>query len=342
MGTVYRAWDAHAGGPVAVKLLHRHGVEDAERFAREAGVLAQLSHPGIVRYVAHGTAPDGECYLVTEWLQGPTLRHRVRQGPLSVPATLALGRQVSDALTEAHQHGVVHRDIKPSNLVLVDDAVERVKVIDFGVARRLRDNRDLTLAGVMVGTPGYVSPEQARGDRRIDARSDVFSLGCVLFECLTGHAAFVGQNVTAAAVKVLLEEEPPLRQLREGVPESLETLVERMLNKDPDDRPADAAAVASALRRIEDAGMLGPTKTGRTRRRRTSSPDVRRTGLTGDEQRVLCLVMASAPLETPLPFDEAKFLHELSQSLDKFGVQLQPVADGALLATLQGRGARWR
>jgi len=348
MGTVFRGWDAHKGAAVAVKVLHATGVDDAERFAREAGVLAQLSHPNIVRYVAHGTTPDGGAYLVTEWLEGPTLRRRLGDGALEVVEALAVGKQIADALGEAHRHGVVHRDIKPTNLILLDGSCERVKVIDFGVARRLRDARELTLAGTMIGTPGYVSPEQARGDRRIDERTDLFSLGCVLFECLAGRPAFVGQNNTAAVAKILLEDEPPLRELRADVPVDLETLVERMLNKEPADRPADAAAVADALRRIEAGGAGDGPHTGKTRGRKTTAPPPdptvsgpvdARPVLGTDELRVVCLVLVGAPADTPLPSaTDGRLLAEVMRDVAALGLRVQPLASGSLLAALTGGG----
>ena len=179
MGSVFRARDLLTGEDVALKTIRGCGDEQqAERFEREAALLAQLEHPAIVRYVAHGRC-EGQHYLVMEWLEGESLSARLWRGPLDHAESVLLGQRVAAALAALHARGIVHRDVKPSNLILCDGEVERVKLVDFGVARSRRA-RALTTVGAMVGTPGYMAPEQARGERRIDARADIFALGCVL------------------------------------------------------------------------------------------------------------------------------------------------------------------
>src|SRR5262249_5346179 len=158
-------------------------------FTREALVLAELMTPGIVRYVAHGVAETGALYLVMEWLDGCDLAERLKTGPMSVDESILVIRQAAAALVPAHQRGSVHRDIKPSNLFLAGGDVTELRLVDFGVARLAEAGGPSTQTGLVIGTPGYMAPEQARGDRDVDARADVFSLGCVLFECLTGRAA---------------------------------------------------------------------------------------------------------------------------------------------------------
>src|SRR5262249_49662727 len=161
----------------------------------------ELRHAGIVRYVAHGETPDGELFLAMEWLEGEDLASRLRRMPLTTDETVALGKRVAEALAIAHARGVVHRDLKPSNLFLVDNDVERVTILDFGIAR-LCDAARVTQTGAVLGTPGYMAPEQARGNDEIDPRADVFALGCVLFECLTGSPAFPGDHFMAILAKI--------------------------------------------------------------------------------------------------------------------------------------------
>src|SRR5262249_30654931 len=159
-----------------------------------------------------------------------------RQG-LTIFEALRLAKRVAEALGVAHKQGVVHRDVKPSNIFLRSGDVEQAVVLDFGVARPAEMNSVLTRTGAVVGTPGYMSPEQARGDREIDARADVFSLGGVLFKCLTGQAAFAAESVVAQLAKILFYEAPHVRELRPGVPLELDDLVARMLAKEASRRP---------------------------------------------------------------------------------------------------------
>src|SRR5215831_3020030 len=172
MGEVWHATDRVRGAPVAVKLLTGTSESGRARFLREAVVLSDLRHPGIVRYVSHGLTPSQELYLVMEWLEGEDLSQRLGRGTLDVAEAAALLRGVADALAAAHARGIVHRDIKPSNLFLPGRSIKGVKILDFGVARTGAATR--TRAGGMVGTPGYMAPEQARGEEEVDARADVF------------------------------------------------------------------------------------------------------------------------------------------------------------------------
>src|SRR5215472_8014395 len=201
MGVVYRALDRTTDSTVALKVLRGTKEEDARRFAREIRVLAELPHPSIVRYVAHGTTPEGEAFLAMEWLEGEDLADRLEQQTLTVADSVAVIARAADALGVAHSRGVLHRDVKPSNLFLVGRDIERVKLLDFGVARIGALTQ--TSSGLAVGTPAYMAPEQARGSTSLDARVDVFALGCVLFECLTGRPAFQGDHLLAIRSKVL-------------------------------------------------------------------------------------------------------------------------------------------
>jgi hypothetical protein len=251
MGLVYRARDVQTGEWVALKVL-AHG--SAERFLREARALAEVSHPHIVRYVDHGHTEAGEPYLAMEWLEGADLAQKLQSGPLSLAQALGLARSVAGALAVAHGRGVVHRDVKPSNLFLVLGDPARVKVLDFGAARFIRTTSAPTASGIVLGTPGYLAPEQVNEDTAVDGRADVFSLGCVLYECVAGRPAFVAQHVLALLGKILREDPPPLRQVAAHAPEVLEALLIAMLAKDPRGRPASMTAITEALDRLIPAG----------------------------------------------------------------------------------------
>jgi serine/threonine protein kinase len=246
MGSVYRAEDLRTGTHAAVKVTGRQTVAVRERFLREAAVLAELSHPRIVRYVAQGLTPQGCPFLAMDWLDGEDLCERLARKGLDAVESLAVVRRACEGLAVAHARGVVHRDIKPSNLFLVGGDPAGTKVIDFGVARVEAAVTTLTRPGTSLGTAGYMSPEQAMEAADVDARADVFALGCVLYECLTGRPAFGGRP--AAVIVKLLRDNP--RRPSELVPDldaSVDALVARLLAKDREARPRDAAEVLREL-----------------------------------------------------------------------------------------------
>src|SRR5262245_31256450 len=220
MGEVHKALDQATGAPVAVKALTGRRGDDRGRFAREARILSELDHPGIVRYIAHGALPSGEPYLAMEWLDGEDLSARLSRGRLSASDSVALATRVAEALGFAHARGVVHRDLKPSNIFLLDGKLETIKLLDFGIAQLDAASR-MTKTGVLMGTPGYMAPEQARGGERLDARADVFSLGCVLYECLTGEPAFSGVHLMAVLARILFDAPPHVRDKHPELPEAL-------------------------------------------------------------------------------------------------------------------------
>lgn len=249
MGAVFRAQDRATGKPVAIKVLSHHDADAVRRFEHEARVLAELAHPHIVQHVAHGTMKDGTPYLVMEWLEGQSLAARLQKERLSPAESLELATHIASALAAAHARGIVHRDIKPSNVFLVNGAVQAVRVLDFGVAQAA--GARVTRSGTAVGTPGYMAPEQVQGSReRATARVDIFSLGALLFECLTGQRAFEGDTVMAILARVLREEAPRVRTLLPDVPEELDTLVAHMLSRVPEARPANGAQVYKALQHV--------------------------------------------------------------------------------------------
>jgi serine/threonine protein kinase len=265
MGVVFRGMDRQTGALVAVKLLR--GTEGAERFRREVKVLSGLHHPGIVGYLGHGQAQD-ELYLIMEWLEGEDLGTRLAAVEMSLDEGVGVGLQLASALAAAHAQGIVHRDLKPSNVFLCDWRLDRVKLLDYGIAR-LVGATNLTATGAVVGTPAYMAPEQARGDSALDARADVYALGALLFHCLTGRPPFESETLEGLLVSVIQRPAPRLGD-RVPVPRVLEDLVSRMLDKDPRRRPPDGEAVLrelSALGRgaellFSATAITGPPGTG--------------------------------------------------------------------------------
>lgn len=261
-GTVHRAFDARTGREVALKVLHATAV-DQRRFEREAETLATMSHPNVVGYVAHGITDEGASYLAMEWLEGCDLASRLVAGPLSESDALRVGLRAAQGLAAAHEQGVLHRDIKPSNLFLVDEQPDKVKVLDFGIAGRHDGTSPLTRTGTVLGTPAYMAPEQARGQRELTPRADVFSLGCVLFECLAGTPAFEGDSAHAVLALVLSGITPELTQRRPGTSPALASLLSRMMAFDPTDRYADAALAALAISDVLTGATSGVHEVGR-------------------------------------------------------------------------------
>ncbi len=273
VGSVYRALDRQTNILVAVKVLHVPNATAQARFLTEARALAGLEHPHIVRYVTHGIFNDGEPYLVMEWLEGESLDKRLARERLGIDESLDLARRIASALGAAHTRGIVHRDVKPSNVLLVDNALEKVRLLDFGIARLDDGNGNLTRTGNVLGTPGYMSPEQARGDKRyVDPRADVFSLGCVLFECLTGQTPYHGPHAMAVIMKLLSQDAPLLRAVRPDAPEALEFFVARMLAREPMLRFADGTAVVAGLDALGSLKSIEPQPMS-VRRRMPSAAD---------------------------------------------------------------------
>ena len=260
MSSVYRAFDTVLERPVAIKLMHREIATDSdqlERFRREARSVAQLNHPHVVKVIDAGEEPaeneregDGEVgtpYIVLEYVDGETLKDLIRrEGPLDISQALAYAIEIARALGAAHDHQIVHRDVKPQNILI--DPEGGAKITDFGIARSLTEE-GLTMAGKVLGTTDYVSPEQALG-QAVTPQSDLYSLGVVLYEMLTGAVPFTGDSPVAVAMKHVREEIPDVLQMRPHVSAATAAVLERAVAKDLDRRYPDAASMAADLEEV--------------------------------------------------------------------------------------------
>jgi hypothetical protein len=248
MSTVYRAFDETLERQVAIKILHGHISDDApslERFRREARTVAQLSHPHVVMVIDAGE-DEGHPYIVFEHVRGETLKERIkREGRLPVAEAVAYAIEIGRGLQAAHERSLVHRDVKPQNVLIDDEG--RAKVTDFGIALGLESNQ-LTGAGKVIGTTDYVSPEQAMG-QEVTGQSDVYSLGIVLYEMLTGTVPFTGDNHVSVAMKHIHEDMPDVRRVRPEVSAALASLIERATAKD---RSARYPSMADFVRDLEE------------------------------------------------------------------------------------------
>ena len=409
MGRVYRARDRHTGQPVAVKLMAYEDQLVRDRFLYEAVVLAEIHHPGIVRYVAHGLTEAGDPYLAMEWLDGEdlaahlgrlqreaaraaskdTIVDRPRATPASpvdpaaalsldteaprstpaptivapapppqvgarvppVPASrgkaltagqvLQLGRRLASAVATLHGRGIVHRDIKPANVFLRGGSLEHAKLLDFGTVRNQATAARMTEPGRLVGTLNYMAPEQARTSGEVGPATDVWAIGCVLYECLTGTMAFPGHDILVVLTQILLEDPAPIRTLCREVPRPLADLVARAMAKNPADRFADAGALAEALDALGDAaGKSGP-HARLTGQAPASDPRLAPVSLTAAETRVTCMLFASQPraragaragarARTVADIDDTP----LAGAVARHGGALQRLANGVLLVTI--------
>jgi serine/threonine protein kinase len=264
MGTVYKAKDPGLDRDVAIKTIRLESLAASQqslddlvaRFSREARVAAKLKHPNIVTIHEIGSLPGGNSYLVMEFVDGVGLDRVIKgSGKMSVERAAAIGAQVADALAYAHKHHVVHRDIKPANIMI--EPGDHVKVADFGIAKLVTAETvdNLTATGSLLGTPSYMSPEQARGGK-IDGRSDLFSVGCILYEMVCGQRAFRGESITALLFKIITEEPPPLREVDPTVSEEMVRIIAKALAKDPEGRYQTGRELADDLLAITRPGFV--------------------------------------------------------------------------------------
>ncbi len=373
MGRVYRARDLQYGRPVAVKVLGYRDPKARDRFLQEAVMLAEIHHPGIVRYVAHGLMSDGDPYLAMEWLAGEDLAaHLLRvyresagesaplppppttyggeddentwvasppSARLSVAQTLQIGRRLASAVAELHKRNFVHRDIKPANLFLADGSLDLIKLIDFGTLRNQVTGGNRTEPGRRIGTPFYMSPEQARSDTFVGPATDVWSIGCVLYECLTGHKAFWADSVIVVFANILMDSPAPISELRPDIPESFASLVMKTLSNDPDDRPPDGHALARALDDlgpiVGNADTLPETLVEAKELTKARSRAITNPAITEVERRVTCLLFAGHADPDSKDTTSADYKH-LAEIVAPFGAELQRLANGKLLVSIPG------
>jgi serine/threonine-protein kinase len=266
MGTVYRATHLMLGKPVALKLIKPELVTSkdiARRFQREARAASNLNHPGIATVYDLGQTGDGTLYIAMEFVNGPSLKDALADGPLPADRVVRIVRQIATALAAAHEMQIVHRDLKPQNVILAKDAAGRevAKLLDFGIAKTFDDGATkLTSTGIVIGTPQYMSPEQASGSD-VDGRSDLYALGVIAYEMLTGVVPFTAPNTLALLVKQMHEAPvpPSVRRPEAGIPPALEALALRCLEKDPEKRYQTAGEVAAALEAFAPGTKSGTT-----------------------------------------------------------------------------------
>jgi serine/threonine protein kinase len=270
MGEVYRAEDTRLGRSVAVKVLagpHARNPDRLRRFEREARVVAGLSHPNVLALHDVGSQ-DGVDYAVFELLDGQSLRKRLEEGPLPVLKAIDYAIQICDGLAAVHAQGITHRDLKPDNVFVTKGG--QVKILDFGLAApspalALPGSGSaagtVTEPGMLLGTCGYMAPEQARG-RQADPRSDIFSVGAVLYEMLSGRRAFAGETPADTLAALLTEDPPHISSISRPIPRALERIVRQCLERDPDERFQSARDLALGLEAVAEAGPVAAPRGG--------------------------------------------------------------------------------
>jgi hypothetical protein len=338
LGGLFRAHDGETGQKVALKVLQL-GMRPqvVRRFLREAEALARLRHDGIAAHAGHGRTPQGEVYLATEWVEGEDLAKRLARKPLCLSESLALGRRVAEALALGHGQGVVHGELRPSKLLLREGRVEGVTLLDYGITSANLAERTVTGTTEIIEALRYLAPEQARGERP-GPSADIYSLGCVLFECLTGSPPYRADHAAMVLTHILYEELPHLRQLRPDLPGSLEALLARMLVKRPRDRVADGRALVAEFAAIEVTPAEGQVLPG--------APVVG--GLVSGKQRLVSVALAMPrggdPEDAVEGADEdggmagggpsAELIAELQRMVRPYGAQVDGLADGSLILLL--------
>ncbi len=335
MGSVWRARDRKTGEIVAVKILALDRPFDLVRFERESQLLATLSHPNVVSYVAHGVSDTKVHFLVQEWVDGITLATQLSTIGTNIHETVRLAIGIADALGAAHEHGIIHRDVKPANVILDGGDVDRIKLVDFGIARLASDAGVLTRTGVLIGTPSYMAPEQARGSIVITPPADMWSLGCVIYEALTGRKAFAGRTPEAVRAKVLLAPPESIStHCSEASPELVD-LVHSMLAKNPADRPFSGARTAALLRALPPQ-VSGPRRRVGQPEQSTAVMPVRKKEESSSPGAANCFVYFTAP-----PAEEEQApppLEAVRRISDKFELEMHELEDGSVIMKSKGQG----
>jgi Tol biopolymer transport system component len=339
MGTVYRARDSRFERTVAIKLLPEAAATDtgrARRFEQEARAAGQLNHPNVLAVYDVGVH-DGTPYLVSELLEGETLRSRLQGGALAARKALDYARQIAEGLAAAHAKGIVHRDLKPDNLFVTSDG--RVKILDFGIAKLTRPHEEPagrtaateTEAGIVMGTAGYMSPEQVRGDE-VDARSDIFSFGTILYEMLSGRSAF-SRGTSADTMAAILKEDPPATP--SSVSPGIERIVSRCLEKSRDARFQSARDLAFALDVLSGTSATAPRTLPRTARPWRSAPVIAAAALSLLVAAAIWLTRTGAPAPAGDPLANARFSRFTDWEGTEGVAEISP--DGRFVAFLADR-----
>jgi len=269
MASIFKATDVRTGQPVAIKVPHPEMESDPvffERFQRESEIGQALDHPGVMKVMPHGNG--NQVYMVMEWVDGRLLRQLIQeQGKLPVDRAVRIAIAISDALEYIHKHGVVHRDLKPENIMI--DANDHIKLIDFGIAAKAGSRR-LTFAKLsqIMGTPEYIAPEQVKG-KRGDARTDIYSLGVMLYEMLTGKPPFTGANPFVIMNDRLLNNPVPPREIDPNISPQLQEVIYRALERDPKNRYGAAREFSHDLAHLDQVGVAERPELHDWKRRRT-------------------------------------------------------------------------
>lgn len=304
MGAVYRGTHILMGKTVAIKVLRPSLAADEKivaRFSREARAASKISHPHALSVTDFGEDEGGVVFLIMEFLNGPTLKELIRkEGPLPLVRAVEIMRQVGSALDAAHAEGVVHRDLKSDNIMLINaSGADYAKVCDFGIAKIQEpmgeDDASLTSPDLIIGTPQYMSPEQCSQSDQIDSRSDIYSLGIILFEMLVGHVPFFGESPTAIMLKHLQAEPPSVLNERTDLPASIGTVVSKALAKQKEDRYQTAGAMVEDLVIAQGSGLVIPELGGHS----TLTPDAERSAATDDDEKTLVRPRESEYVQPP-------------------------------------------
>lgn len=328
MGRVYRAMDETTEESVALKVLSLDAKKYSRRFLREAKVMAELSHPNIVHYVDYGETDRGAPYIVMEWVRGEDLRQRMNRRKLELSEALEVIAGTGDALAFAHSRGVIHRDLKPSNLMLVGGDIRHIKLLDFGIARwRGPAVEKMTQTGISIGTPGYMAPEQSRGDSVIDGRADLYALACVIFECLVGQRPFQGEDVAAMLARTAQDEPPRVSESRNDISKSFDDLLADMMAPNVERRPADGEVMAARARVIEASALISTLH---------EAPEV---GLSAHEKELVSVILLERESADHLSEEQRLALREDDVALEEeahlAGGETRRLDDGSVLITCQ-------
>jgi len=328
MGAVFRARDQASDTAVALKVAYGESLEAPQRLAHEAAVLAALADDRVVGHVAHGR-DRGVFYLALEWLTGEDLDQRLAEQGLTLEGSLRMAREVALALAGIHGEGLVHRDVKPANLFLVGQRVDQLKLLDFGVALRVTAATSAAAPAMLIGTPAYMSPEQAGGESQLGPPVDIYALGCVLFECLTGRLPHEGETLVELLTNVFVTPVPLPSSLRPDMPPAVDDLVSSLLSRQPQDRPSAAEVARRLGELLDNLDGPAPVATGPTRASQL---------LMAEERRVVSVLVMQPPTSTLTAATVTTTLDDLEDWLPSARLREVARAHGARAERIAGVG----